>query len=85
VETVVGEGMPFYSEGHLHDHHEEGEDEPGNLYIEYVVVLPDQMESGMEKEFFALWQKWRKKIGVDLGVDSGRPVPLSADEPKDEL
>ncbi|KAJ5387015.1 hypothetical protein N7509_009556 [Penicillium cosmopolitanum] len=85
VETVVGEGMPFYSEGHLHDHHEEGEDEPGNLYIEYVVVLPDQMESGMEKEFFALWEKWRKKIGVDLRADSGRPVPLPADEHKDEL
>lgn len=86
VETVKGDGMPFYSEGHLHDHHEEGEDEPGHLYVEYTVVLPDEMESGMEKEFFALWEKWRKKIGVDLGVDSGRPMPPPAEEDeKDEL
>lgn len=85
VETVRGEGMPHYSEGHLHDEHEEGADEAGDLYVEYTVVLPDQMESGMEKEFFALWQKWRKKIGVDLAADSGRPVPPPAEEPKDEL
>lgn len=85
VETVRGEGMPHYSEGHLHDHHEEGSDEPGNLYVEYTVILPDQMESGMEKEFFALWEKWRKKIGVDLAKDSGRPIPPPAEELKDEL
>lgn len=86
VETVRGEGMPYYSEGHMHDEQAEGEDEPGNLYVEYAVVLPDQMESGMEKEFFALWQKWRKKIGVDLDVDSGRPTaPPPDEEPKDEL
>ncbi|RJE26256.1 DnaJ domain protein [Aspergillus sclerotialis] len=81
VETVKGEGMPFYSEGHLHEHHDE---EAGNLYVEYTVILPDQMESGMEKEFFALWEKWRKKIGVDLGKDSGRPTSQPA-KAKDEL
>ncbi|KAJ5140686.1 hypothetical protein N7448_004094 [Penicillium atrosanguineum] len=85
VETVKGEGMPYYSVGGLHDHdHQEGDDEPGNLYVEYVVVLPDEMESGMEKEFFALWEKWRKKTGVDLATDSGRPMPPPA-EMKDEL
>lgn len=85
VETVKGEGMPHYSVGGLHDHdHQEGDDEPGNLYVEYVVVLPDELESGMEKEFFALWEKWRKKIGVDLATDSGRPMPPPA-EMKDEL
>ncbi|CAG7935320.1 unnamed protein product [Penicillium olsonii] len=83
VETVNGEGMPHYSEGHLHDHNEN--DEPGNLYIEYTVVLPDQMESGMEKDFHALWEKWRKKIGVDLAKDSGRPVVPPPAEGKDEL
>ncbi|EAU29858.1 hypothetical protein ATEG_09667 [Aspergillus terreus NIH2624] len=77
VETIKGEGMPFYSEGHLHDSHD---DEPGNLYVEYTVILPDQMESGMEKEFFALWEKWRKKNGVDLGKDSGRPIASVKDE-----
>lgn len=85
VETVPGEGMPHYSEGHLHDHRDEGADEPGNLYVEYAVVLPDQMGSGMEKEFFALWEKWRKKIGVDLAKDSGRPMPPPTEELKDEL
>jgi DnaJ-related protein SCJ1 len=83
VETVNGEGMPHYSEGHLHDHNEN--DGNGNLYIEYTVVLPDQMESGMEKDFHALWEKWRKKIGVDLAKDSGRPVVPPPAEGKDEL
>jgi DnaJ-related protein SCJ1 len=82
VETVRGEGMPFYSDGHLHDQ-KEGSDEPGNLYVEYTVVLPDQMESGMEKDFHSLWEKWRKKVGVDLAKDSGRPV--YSPEGKDEL
>ncbi|KAJ5143193.1 uncharacterized protein N7515_001980 [Penicillium bovifimosum] len=84
VETVSGEGMPHYSEGHLHDHHED-DGSAGNLYIEYTVVLPDQMESGMEKDFHALWEKWRKKIGVDLAKDSGRPVAPPPAEGKDEL
>jgi DnaJ-related protein SCJ1 len=84
VETVDGEGMPHYSEGHLQDLEAE-DDSPGKLYVEYTVVLPDEMESGMEKEFFALWEKWRKKIGVDLAKDSGRPVPPPAEEGKDEL
>ncbi|KAJ5806014.1 uncharacterized protein N7503_003616 [Penicillium pulvis] len=84
VETVHGEGMPHYSEGHLHDHGHE-EDHPGNLMVEYTVVLPDQMESGMEKDFHALWEKWRKKNGVDLATDSGRPMPPPAEDLKDEL
>ncbi|KAJ5888766.1 hypothetical protein N7495_008807 [Penicillium taxi] len=84
VESVKGEGMPHYSEGHLHDHHDDGEAEPGNIYVEYHVVLPDQMESGMEKEFFALWEKWHKQTGVDLAADSGRPIP-PLDDMNDEL
>ncbi|KAH8425576.1 putative DnaJ domain protein [Aspergillus melleus] len=85
VETVVGQGMPPYSEGHLHDQSDEDDDVPGNLYVEYTVILPDQMESGMEKEFFALWQKWRKKIGVDLAADGNRPAHAHAHAEKDEL
>ena len=81
VETVKGEGMPYYSDRDPMDHHD---DEPGNLYVEYSVVLPDQMESGMEKDFHALWEKWRKKNGVDLGQDSGRPIAPPAGH-KDEL
>jgi DnaJ-related protein SCJ1 len=87
VETISGQGMPIYREGHLHDHdHDEDGEEYGSLFVEYTVVLPDQMESGMEKDFHALWQKWRKKNGVDLLQDSGRPVPVSHEDGyKDEL
>ncbi|KAI1917678.1 DnaJ- protein scj1 [Ophidiomyces ophidiicola] len=77
VETVKGEGMPIWHGGHMHEH---GGEEFGNLYVEYTVVLPDEMEKGMEKDFFSLFEKWRKKGGVDLQKDSGRPIPS-----KDEL
>jgi DnaJ-related protein SCJ1 len=43
------------------------------------------MESGMEKDFFALWEKWRRLKGVDLAVDSGRPIPPDPPSEKDEL
>ncbi|KAK3351973.1 hypothetical protein B0H65DRAFT_459628 [Neurospora tetraspora] len=70
VDTIPGEGMPKWHEDGDSVYHKT---EYGNLYVEYTVVLPDQMESGMEKEFWALWEKWRGKIGVDLHKDSGRP------------
>ncbi|KAI5288232.1 DnaJ- protein scj1 [Ascosphaera acerosa] len=78
VETIRGQGMPVYHEGHMHDHHG-GDEEAGALFVEYHVVLPDQMSSGMEKDFWALWQKWRKDQAVDLAADIGKPAP------KDEL
>ena len=71
VEAVKGEGMPIW--------HEEGTDAAesgegyGTLFVEYAVVLPDSMHSGMEKEFWSLWEKWRKRNGVNLEADSGRP------------
>ncbi|KAH9845375.1 putative chaperone protein dnaJ [Teratosphaeria destructans] len=68
VEVVPGEGMPVWRWDE-----ESGVPSHGNLHVEYVVVLPDQMESGMEKEFFALWEKWRKKNGVSLDRDAGKP------------
>ncbi|KAK2777339.1 DnaJ- protein scj1 [Onygenales sp. PD_12] len=80
VETIKGEGMPIWRDGHMHDHNHDDDAEFGNLYVEYTVVLPDQMEKGLEKDFFALWQKWRNKNGVDLGKDSGRPINPSKDE-----
>lgn len=77
VERIKGEGMPIW--------HEHGDDvyhttEFGDLLVEYTVVLPDQMEKGMEKDFWTTWEKWRKKSGVDLEKEAGRPVPT-----KDEL
>ena len=77
VDTLEGEGMPKW--------HEDGESvyhkhEFGNLYVTYEVVLPDQMDKKMEKEFFDLWEKWRLKSGIDLHKDSGRPAFPVRDE-----
>lgn len=76
IEVVDGEGMPIW-QGHGADSEAGTERDDGlrygALHVEYVVVLPDQMESGMEKEFRNIWDKWRKKQGVDLHKDSGRP------------
>lgn len=84
VETVSGQGMPIWQDGHVHEH-EEQQESHGRLFVEYAVVLPDQMESGMEKEFWAIWEKWRRKNGVDLLADSGRPVVEVGGSAKDEL
>lgn len=81
VDTIVGQGMPIYHEGHVHEH-DDGASH-GNLHIEYLVVLPDQMDNGMEKDFWTMWEKWRKKQGVDLRKDSGRPPVVK--KGKDEL
>lgn len=80
VEVLEGEGMPVWVAEQEQD--KAGEEEFGRLLVEYTVVLPDQLEKPMEKEFWALWEKWRKKIGVDLGEGSGRP---KAKEGKTEL
>lgn len=77
VEIVKGEGMPVWHGDHQHDPVEE---ETGALYVEYAVVFPDQMDKSMEKDFWALWEKWRKKNGVDLKKDSGRPEVKAHDE-----
>lgn len=71
VETIAGEGMPKWHEDGDSVYHKH---EFGNLYVTYEVILPDQMEKGMEKDFWALWEKWRGKKGVDLRKDSGRPL-----------
>jgi DnaJ-related protein SCJ1 len=78
VDTIPGEGMPIYRAGHQSEH-QDGDDF-GKLFVEYVVVLPDQMEKPMEKDFWAVWEKWRVKKGVDLGRDSGRPITASHEE-----
>lgn len=80
VDTVTGEGMPKYHEDGDSVYHKT---EFGNLYVQYTVVLPDQMQSAMEKEFWSVFEKWRGKVGVDLGKDSGRPAP--GDQGHDEL
>jgi len=69
VEVIAGEGMPIWQRESHPD-----EQEFGDLNVEYVVVIPDQMESSMQKEFWSVWEKWRQKKGVDLGKDSGRPL-----------
>ena len=78
VEVLHGEGMPVW----LQEQEQEraGEEEYGKLFVEYTVVLPDQVEKPMEKDFWALWEKWRKKIGVNLEKDKGRPLPRGKSE-----
>ena len=71
VEVISGEGMPIWVQEQARD--KAGEEEHGNLVVEYTVVLPDQIEKPMEKDFWALWEKWRKKNGVDLQKAMGRP------------
>ncbi|EGX47545.1 hypothetical protein AOL_s00083g354 [Orbilia oligospora ATCC 24927] len=54
VDVIKGEGMPVWQEdGH------------GDLLVEYTVILPDQMQSGMRKDIEAIFEKWRQKVGVN--------------------
>ncbi|KAF3939382.1 hypothetical protein ABW19_dt0208599 [Dactylella cylindrospora] len=55
VDTIKGEGMPIWQE-----------DGFGDLLVEYTVVLPDQMQSGMRKDIEAVFEKWRQKVGVNI-------------------
>ncbi|KAF2195531.1 DnaJ protein-like protein [Zopfia rhizophila CBS 207.26] len=79
VEIITNEGMPIW-----HQQLPDGVDEAfGALHVEYVVVLPDQMDKGMEKEFWSVWEKWRKKKAVRLDEQEGRPeggMPKGHDE-----
>ena len=75
VQVLKGEGMPVW------DHeHGQSDDDFGSLHVEYTVVLPDRMEKPMEKEFWAIWEKYRRRKGVDLHKDSGRPDHAGHDE-----
>lgn len=55
VDVIKGEGMPLWEHEGF-----------GNLIVEYTVVFPDQMQSGMRKDIEAVFEKWRKKIGVNI-------------------
>ncbi|KAK3058196.1 DnaJ-related protein scj1 [Extremus antarcticus] len=68
VEMISGEGMPIWR-------HEGDGPAYGSLNVEYVVVIPDAMDSSMVKDFSSVWDKHRKKSGIDLFADSGRPTP----------
>jgi DnaJ-related protein SCJ1 len=82
VEIVKEEGMPIWQ-----DQLENNEGEVfGDLHVEYVVVLPDLMEKAMEKDFHAVWDKYRKKNGrVSLDEKLGRPAGAISLPPHDEL
>ena len=58
VDVIKGEGMPLWQK-----------DGFGNLLVEYTVLLPDKMESGMRKDIEAVFLKWRNKVGVSLTKD----------------
>jgi DnaJ-related protein SCJ1 len=69
IEIIKDEGMPIWHQ-QLENN---AEPQWGSLHVEYVVILPDQMEKGMEKEFWGVWEKWRKKGGKILDDELGRP------------
>ena len=71
VEIIHGEGMPIWLQEQ--EMERAGEEEFGQLVVEYTVVLPDKMEKGMEKDFWALWEKWRKRFGGAVGEGRGAP------------
>ena len=85
VQIVKDEGMPLW---HQQLENNEGEIY-GDLHVEYVVIIPDMMEKGMEKDFWGVWEKYRKKTGVKLDEKLGRPngdIPFPKDADKhDEL
>ncbi|KAG8532590.1 uncharacterized protein KY384_002467 [Bacidia gigantensis] len=83
VEIVDGEGMPIPTSEQ--EREKAGEEEYGNLIVEYTVVLPDRIEKSMEKEFWGTFEKWRKKIGVNLDDELGRPPPEKAGDQHREL
>lgn len=86
VERVAGEGMPKWHQDGDSVYHET---EFGDLYVEYVVVIPDQLDRAMEKEAWGLFEKWRRSRGVDLHADSGRPdevlIQKDHEHPHEEL
>lgn len=72
VEVIPGEGMPIFSTT-TDNHHPPSF---GALHVEYLVVLPDRLDPAMEKDFWALWQKWRGKAKGwvhSLDREMGRP------------
>ena len=75
IQIIEGEGMPLT----LEERDRAGKDF-GSLNVEYVVVLPDQLDKPMEKDFWALWEKWRKKRSINLERDVGRPEKGGRDE-----
>ncbi|CAD6499724.1 BgTH12-03832 [Blumeria graminis f. sp. triticale] len=82
VQRIEGEGMPKWHENGDSVYHST---DYGDLYVEYTVVLPDQMEKKFEEDIWSLWEEWRKKNGVDLQQDSNRPTKSSGTSEKDEL
>ena len=69
VDSIAGEGMPIWR-GEEDEEHDYGGDEGlafGKLYVQYTVVLPDQLDKAAEGDFRAVFDKWRLKAGVELG------------------
>ena len=75
VEYITGEGMPVWRAGDNNsDRDSDGgakADAFGDLLVEYVVVLPDQMDTDIRNEIRTLWDGWRLKMGGGSGGDSG--------------
>jgi len=85
VETVAGEGMPIWNgEEEVSSDDDSAEYQFGKLYVQYTVVLPDQMEKAAEHEFRAVFDKWRKR-GEGGVADTGHAGKPSQVAGHDEL
>lgn len=84
IDTVTGQGMPIWHDGHVHEHSDEIATH-GNLHVEYQVVLPDQLDRAAEKEFWGVFEKYRRKHGVDLAKELDRPEIKVGGDIRDEL
>lgn len=62
VEHVADEGMPLWrvEDGDADD----GARKFGDLVVEYIVVLPDQMDTTVQNEIGDLWDSWATKMGI---------------------
>ena len=83
VERVAGQGMPvFHRDDGESDYDSQGDGEGkefGDLVVEYVVVLPDQMHTGIMAEFRGLWGQWLDGVRGGEG-DAGAGDKAKHDE-----
>ena len=74
VEHIANEGMPIRrveDQDGDDDRSGDGARKFGELVVEYVVVLPDQMDTTVRNEIGVLWDGWMVKMGIVSGAASG--------------
>ena len=85
VEHIAGQGMPVWRVG---DNNSDADSDDGasvskfgDLVVEYVVILPDQMDTKVQNEIRVLWDEWRLKMSDgNGGSGSTGKKPLAHEE-----